>query len=155
VKTTKNVKLAIIGTGGRANVHAEKFKTIRGCPVVAACDINHARAEEFAKKHGIQEAFGSVPELLENADFDAVSIMTPDAVHAPVALECLAHGKHVLCEKPLALNQADAKKMLAAARKAGVVHMVNFSCQDWPCIQSVTASIRRGDIGELRHVEAS
>ncbi|MDD5139794.1 MAG: Gfo/Idh/MocA family oxidoreductase [Verrucomicrobiales bacterium] len=155
MKITKRVKLAIIGAGGWGEEHAKNFKAIPGCRIVAACDSNATRAEEFAKKHGIPEVFSSVGKLLKRAKIDAVSIVTPDRLHLPVTLECLAHGKHVLCEKPLALNHADAKKMVAAAGKAGVVNMVNFTYRNWPCLQSASASIRRGDIGEIRHVEAS
>ena len=155
MKKIKNVRVAIIGTGGMAKVHAEQFNSISGCRVVAACDIDAARAGEFAKKHAIPQSFGSVAELLKQVDFDAVSVVTPDATHMPVTLSCLARGKHVLCEKPLALNHADAKKMLAAARKADVVHMVNFSYRNWAAIQEATTSIQRGDLGEIRHVEAS
>ncbi len=114
-----------------------------------------ARARAFAEKHAIPLAFGSTSDLLSGADFDAVSIVTPDAFHAPVSLECLAAGKHVLCEKPLALSTSDANKMVAAARKSDVVNMVNFSYRDWPAIQAAAAVIRRGGIGEIRHVEAS
>jgi len=149
------VRLAVIGTGGMANWHAENFAKIKGCKLVAACDVDLKRAGEFAAKHKIPHAFGSVADLLAAGGFEAVTIVTPDAFHAPITLQCLKAGKHVLCEKPLALNHADAKKMLAGAKKAGVVHMVNFSYRDWACIQGATASIRRGDIGEIRHVEAS
>jgi len=117
--------------------------------------VDLARARAFAEKHAIPLAFGSTSDLLSGADFDAVSIVTPDAFHAPVSLECLAAGKHVLCEKPLALSTSDANKMVAAARKSDVVNMVNFSYRDWPAIQAAAAVIRRGGIGEIRHVEAS
>lgn len=153
--TKKAVRLAIIGTGGMANVHAERFAKIRGCQLVAACDVDIARAGTFAEKHGIPECFSNVEELLSGADIDAVSIVTPDAFHAPVSLLCLKARKHVLCEKPLALNYGDAKKMVLAARKAGVVNMVNFSYRDWPCIQAASRAVQRGEIGEVRHVEAS
>ncbi|MEI6034996.1 MAG: Gfo/Idh/MocA family oxidoreductase [Verrucomicrobiae bacterium] len=149
------VRVAVIGTGGMANWHAENFRKVSGCKLVAACDIDAARARAFADKHGIPLAFSDSAALLAGADFDAVTIVTPDAFHAPVSLECLKAGKHVLCEKPLALNYADANKMVAAAKRAGVVNMVNFSYRDWPCLQGAAAAIRRGDIGEVRHVEAS
>jgi len=149
------VRVAIIGTGGMANVHAERFSKIKGCQIVAACDVDLARAKEFAAKHKIPSAFSSVSDLLKAGGFEAVSIVTPDAFHAPIALQCLKAGKHVLCEKPLALDYADAKKMLAAAKRAGVIHMVNFSYRDWPCIQAAAEAVRRGDIGDVRHVEAS
>jgi len=149
------IRLAIVGTGGMAGRHAEIFSTVPGCKLVAGCDVDLDRARAFNEKYKIPQAYGSVEDLLKNADFDAVSIVTPDAFHMPVALACLKAGKHVLCEKPLALNYADAKKMVAAAKKAGVIHMVNFSYRNWPCIQAAAAAIRRGEIGEVVHVEAN
>ena len=154
-RSKKTVRVGIIGTGGMANVHAERFREIAGCQLVAACDVDAGRAKAFAEKHGIPKVFTSAEALLAESDCDAVTIVTPDAFHAPVALLCLKAGKHVLCEKPLALNHQDAKKMVAAAKRAGVVNMVNFSYRDWPCIQAAADAIRRGQIGEIRHVEAS
>lgn len=151
----KTVRLAVLGTGGMANVHAERFNAIDGCKVVAAADVDLTRATTFAEKHQIPAAFAGAKDLLKKADFDAVSIVTPDAFHAPLALECLKAGKHVLCEKPLALNYPDAKRMVAAAQKSGAINMVNFSYRDWPAIQAVAALVQRGTIGEVRHVEAS
>ncbi|MFA7343876.1 MAG: Gfo/Idh/MocA family oxidoreductase [Terrimicrobiaceae bacterium] len=151
----KTVRLAIIGTGGMAAVHAEKFAANPACRIVAACDVVPGRAEAFAEKRKIPAAFGSAEALVAGADFDAVAIVTPDAFHMPVALLCLKAGKHVLCEKPLAVNHPDAAKMARAAERAGVVNMVNFSYRDWPCIQAAARAIARGEIGDVRHVEAS
>jgi len=154
-RAKKTVRLAVIGTGGMANWHAENFRKIPSCQIVAACDVDVSRAKAFAEKHNIPQSFDGAEDLLDGAEFDAVTIVTPDAFHMPVSLLCLKAGKHVLCEKPLALNYADAKKMVQAAKRAGVVNMVNFSYRDWPCIQEASAAIRRGEIGEVRHVEAS
>lgn len=151
----KVVRLAVIGTGAMAGCHAEHFLKNPACRLVAACDVDPDRAKAFAEKHGIPGAFTDTRELLARADVDAVSVVTPDAFHAPVSLLCLRAGKHVLCEKPLAVNHRDAKKMADAAKRAGVVNMVNFSYRDWPCIQAASRAVRRGDIGEVRHVEAS
>ena len=151
----KNVRVAIIGTGGMAGNHANRYREIVGCHVVAAVDVNHERATAFAAEHKIPAVYSSVDELLAWGEFDAVSIVTPDAFHAPLSIQCLRAGKHVLCEKPLALNHADAKKMVAAARKAGVINMVNLSYRDWPAIQGVAQVIAIGKIGEIRHVEAN
>ena len=152
---TSPVRIGIIGTGGMAQTHAANFAKIKGCRVVAACDVDAARANEFCEKYSIAGAFSSVGEMLAKASIDAVSIVTPDGFHAPLSIECLRAGKHVLCEKPLALNHQEAKAMVAAAKRAGRVHMVNFSYRDWPCIQAVAQAVARGDIGEIRHVEAS
>lgn len=151
----KTVRIAILGTGSMANVHARRFLAIPGCKVVAAADVDLSRAEVFAAKHGIPAAFGESGDLLKKADFDAVTIVTPDASHASLTLECLKAGKHVLCEKPLALNYPDAMRMVAAAKKSGTINMVNFSKREWPAIQAVAALIRRGEIGDVLHVEAS
>lgn len=151
----KTIRLAILGTGGMANVHAERFNANKDCAVVAAADVDLVRAQGFAAKHNIGAAFTGIQELLRESKFDAVTIVTPDAFHAPLALECLKAGKHVLCEKPLAVTYPDAKRMVAAAKKAGVINMVNLSYRDWPAIQAVAAIVRGGEIGEVRHVEAS
>lgn len=149
------VRLAIIGTGGMAQTHAKQFSGIPGCTLAAACDIDRARVEAFCTTHGIPAAFTRVDELLAQSECDAVSIVTPDALHAPLALQCLGAGRHVLCEKPLALNHADARRMAAAARRAGKVNLVNFSYRNWPALEGVAGLIRRGGIGDLRHVESS
>jgi len=149
------VRLAIIGTGSMANTHAKRFKTVPGCNLVAAVDVSRERVTRFSAEHGIANPFNSVDELLAWSGFDAVSIVTPDGFHAAQAIQCLKAGKHVLCEKPLALNHADALKMVAAAKKAGVINLVNLSYRDWPAIQAVQAVVAAGRIGAIRHVEAS
>ncbi len=138
-----------------ANVHAEKFAAVPGCTIVAAADVDLQRAKDFAAKHTIPAAYTGVKELLKKATFDAVTIVAPDAYHAPLSIACLKAGKHVLCEKPLAVTYPDARKMVAAAKKAGVINMVNLSYRDWPAIQAVEKLVRSGEIGEVRHIEAS
>jgi len=156
-KTNKKspVRIGLIGTGGMAAQHATKFAEIRGCKVVAACDVDAGRVESFAAKFSIPRTFTDVAAILAAEDIDAVSIVTPDAFHSPIALASIAARKHVLCEKPLALNFQDANRMMLAAQKAGVVNMVNFSYRDWPAIQSVAKLVSNGEIGDVRHVEAS
>ncbi len=147
--------VAIVGTGGMANFHARHFTENPACRLVACCDIDLARARAFAAEHNIPAAFGDLASMLAEGGCDAVSVVTPDATHRDVSLACIKAGKHVLCEKPLAVHAADARKMTAAAKRAGVVNMVNFSYRNWPCIQGAAAAVARGDIGEVRHVEAS
>ncbi len=154
-KTKRAVRLAILGTGRMADFHAERFQEVPDCAIVAAVDVDQARAEAFCKKHGIATAYTSLEEVLARADIDAVSNVTPDAFHAPLSIKCLQAGKHVLCEKPLALNYADARRMVAVASKSGLVNMINLSYRDWSCIQGVAALVQRGGLGEMRHVEAS
>jgi predicted dehydrogenase len=154
-KSKKIVRLAILGSGRMAGYHAERFQEVPGCQIMAAMDVDQARAEAFCKKYGIPAAHTSLDDVLARPDIDAVSNVTPDAFHAPLSIKCLQAGKHVLCEKPLALNYPDARRMVAVARKTGLINMVNLSYRDWPCIQAVAGLVQRGGLGEMRHVEAS
>ena len=152
---TKKVRLALLGTGKMAATHAAQFKAIAGVELVAALDVDRQRVEAFAAQFGIKRAFTDLDRLLKDGECEAVSIVAPDAAHMPLSLECLKAGKHVLCEKPLALNKKDALKMVAAAKSAGVVNLVNLSYRNWSALQGAAQRVQRGDIGEVRHVEAS
>ena len=153
----KTIRIAILGTGGMANRHAELYKEIPGVQLVAACDIDRTRVEAFAAKHGIPASgvFTDFAKLLRECPCDAVSNVTPDAFHAALSIQALKAGKHVLCEKPLGLNHSETRRMVAAAKKAGTVAMVNFSYREWAALQAIAAHVHAGEIGELRHVEAS
>ena len=149
------VRLLILGTGGMANNHAEKFKEIEGVTLVGGIDTRPDQLTAFCDRHGIAGRFGSIDEAIAWGQFDAVTNVTPDAAHYPTTLPFLAAGKHVLCEKPLATNEADADAMAAAAAKAGVVNMVNLSYRNVAALQKAAAMVREGAIGQVRHFEAS
>lgn len=152
----KKVQIGIVGTGGMANAHAQEFLKIPGVELAAVCDVDAKRAEEFAARHGgSAEVFTDFRKLLSNADVDAVSNVTPDSLHAPLSLHAIAAGKHILCEKPLATNHADAVRMARAAKKAGVINMVNFSNRNSRALQKAAQLVRDGELGEIVHVEAS
>lgn len=148
-------KIAIIGTGGMANTHAEQFAKLPGCRLVAACDVDEQRVREFAAKHKITKRFTSVDALLKWGKFDAVANVTPDRFHAPISLAAVRHGKHVLCEKPLAVCYRDAAEMAEAARKAGVINMVNFSYRNHSALHKARELVCEGMLGRVIHVEAT
>lgn len=149
------IRIGIIGTGGMARVHAEAFANIAGCELVAACDLNAARVESFAKAHNIPHTFETIEDLIASGYVDAVSIVTPDPFHKKLALQALEAGLHVLCEKPLALNALDAKEMTDAALKAKRINMVNLSYRNAHSLQKARELIAAGRIGNIRHIEAS
>lgn len=147
------IRLAIIGTGGMANHQANGFAAIRGCKLVACADIDLGRAQAFAEKHGIGQAYGDAEEMLTREKLDGVSIVTPDSSHAAVALLALRHGVHVMCEKPLATNAADAAQMAEEAARRGALTAVNFSYRNSPATQKAAEIVAGGALGALRHVE--
>lgn len=151
----KPVRILILGTGGMANNHAEKFKEIEGVTLVGGVDTRPEQLRAFCDKHGIARGFGSLDEALKWGEFDAVTNVTPDAAHHATTMPVLAAGKHILCEKPLATNEAHANEMAAAAAAAGVVNMVNLSYRNVAALQQGAKLVREGAIGTVRHFEAS
>ena len=149
------VRILILGTGGMANNHAEKFKEIEGVTLVGGVDTRPEPLKAFCDKHGIARGFASLDEALAWGEFDAVTNVTPDAAHYATTMPVLAAGKHILCEKPLATNEADANAMAAAAAKAGVINMVNLSYRNVAALQEGARLVREGAIGTVRHFEAS
>ena len=149
------IKIGIVGTGGMAHTHARAYQKIRGCKLVAACDVVPKRARDFAKEFDIPTAHVDVEEMLAETPMDAVSVVTSDGAHCPVSLAAIRRGKHVLCEKPLAVNYAEARKMAAAAKRKGVINMVNLSYRNSPAIHKVHDLVASGAIGRVIHFEAS
>ncbi|MCK5156753.1 MAG: Gfo/Idh/MocA family oxidoreductase [Spirochaetales bacterium] len=149
------IKIAIVGTGGMASSHVKNFTEIPGCRISAICDVDEPKAVDFAAKNELKvPIFRSFSELLEKADCDAVSNVTPDAYHSALSIDAIAAGKHVLCEKPLATCYADAKKMADEAKQKGVINMVNFSYRNSPAIHKAAQLIASGKIGVVKHLDA-
>lgn len=148
-------RLIILGTGSIAHRHAEQFSQIAGVSLVGAVDTDRARATAFARDHGIAEVFDSLEAALAWNGFDAAVNATPDGVHHPTTLQLIAAGKAVFCEKPLAVNHRDALAMTEAAEAAGLVNMVNLTYRNAHAIQKARALVSAGEIGTIRHIEAS
>lgn len=149
------MKLCVLGTGGMAGNHAEHFARIDGVTIAACVDTNAERLAAFQKKFGIADGYASLDAALAAGGFDAVTNVTPDAAHFPTTMQCLAGGKHVLCEKPLATNYADAKTMTDTAASAGLVAMVNLTYRNVASLQKARGIVTSGAIGSVKHIEAS
>ena len=149
------IRIAIIGTGGMAGAHARRFSELAGVRIVACCDVRGERAREFAGTWKIPGVYTDYRALLDAEGPDAVAVVASDRAHAPIVLCALDHGCHVLCEKPLATTVAEARDMLAAARRRRVTHMVNFSYRDCAGLSAMVKTIRAGRIGDIRHIDAS
>lgn len=148
-------RLIIVGTGAIARHHAERFGAMPGCQLVAAVDVSAERAQDFASAFQIPVAFGSLAEAVAWGAFDAAINSTPDGAHKATTLPLLAAAKPVFCEKPLAVTYPDAAEMAAAAEGAGLVNMVNLTYRNAAAIQLARSMVQAGEIGEVRHVQAS
>ena len=149
------IRLGIIGTGGMAQVHANCFIWRKNVRLAACCDPDAARLDAFAEKNKIPKKYADYRELIADGGVDAVCNVTPDAAHCEVALAALKAKKHILSEKPLAANLAEARRMAAAAAKAGVINMVHFSYRNSAGLRAAAQLVARGKIGRVLHVEAS
>jgi predicted dehydrogenase len=149
------IRVAIIGTGGMANNHAASFKIEPDVRIAACCDVIRKTAETFAAKHAVPAVYTDYRELLAKESLDAVSVVTSDAAHGEVSVAASRKGLHVLCEKPLATSSAEAGRMLRAARASGKIHMINFSYRSVPALERARQLVADGELGAIRHVEAS
>jgi predicted dehydrogenase len=150
-----SLRILIVGTGGMANAHAESFAAIEGVELVGGVDTSIERLDAFCDKHGIPNRFTSLDEALAWGAFNAATNVTPDAAHHATTMPLLAAGKHVMCEKPLAANRADAEEMAGAAEAAGVVNMVNLTYRNVPALMHAARLVAEGAVGEVRHFEAA
>jgi predicted dehydrogenase len=149
------VRLLIVGTGGMAHAHAMAFAEMENVELVGGVDTNPENLHAFNAEFGIRHAFDSVEMAIEWGEFDAVSNVTPDAIHYRTTMPFLKAGKHVLCEKPLASTYADAAAMADLAESAGVVNMVNLTYRNVPAMNEAAKMVAAGAIGDVRHLEAS
>jgi predicted dehydrogenase len=124
------------------------------CEVVAIASRDLGRAESAASGLGISRAFGSYEDMLGDPDVDAVYIPLPNHLHADWTIAAAVAGKHVLCEKPLATNAAEAETMIRACEAEGVLLMEAFMYRLHPTWEAVRASVASGRIGELRAVQS-
>jgi predicted dehydrogenase len=148
----KQIGIGIVGCGGI--VLQNHLPGLALCPearLAALCDTNPIVLQKASQQTGITAVFSRYEGLLACADVDAVIIATPNVSHAPIALAAIAAGKHVLCEKPIAMNHAEALAMLAAAEKANVRHMTAFTYRFVPAMNWMAHLVKSGFIGQPYH----
>ncbi len=153
----KQVKCAVIGYGGAFNMgrhHAEAIESTPGLKLVAICDVDKARAKVAASDFPKVETYTKVSKLLKDSDAELCVLVVPHNLHAPVALQCLKAGRHVITEKPMCITVAEADKMIAAAKKQKVMLSV-FHNRRWDGdFRAIRDVIQRGLLGEVFRVEA-
>jgi len=148
------LRAAIAGTGFIGAVHARSAR-LAGARVVGVAASSPETARQAAGALGAERAFDSAEELVAAADVDVVHICTPNHLHVPLALAALAAGKHVICEKPIALDPADAHSLLDAADEAGVVAAVPFVYRYYPTVREARERVRGGRTGAVRLLHGS
>ncbi len=157
VKSDKKVRIGIIGCGGIANgKHMPALSKLSDVEMVAFCDIIVSRAQEAALKYGVKDAkvFENYQDLLALKEIDVVHVLTPNANHAPITVDALNAGKHVMCEKPMAKTSAEAQQMLDTAKKTGKKLTIGYQNRFRADSRYMKQLCDAGDLGEVYYARA-
>ena len=127
----KDTKIAIVGTGFIGPVHVEALRRL-GLDVAGLVESNQDLAKEKAAQLGINHAYASFDEMIADKSVDMVHITTPNFMHYPQVKAALEAGKHVVCEKPLAMNTTESAELVALAKERKLVNVVNFNLRFYP-----------------------
>ena len=150
------IKAGIIGCGGIANnKHLPAIRKVDRMEMVAFCDIIRERAEKAAAEYGAPGArvYTDYKELLAE-ELDVVYVCTPNRSHSFITVDALHSGKHVMCEKPMAINYTEGKKMLDAARETGRLLTIAYQNRYRPDSQFLKAECEEGRLGEVYYAKA-
>lgn len=149
------LRIAVAGTSFASAVQIPVFQSHPSTQVVAVSSGHAERAASVAKEHGVSASYTDFGEMLDREKPDMVSIATPPRFHCPMTLAALERDIHVLCEKPFAMNAEEARTMLDASRRAGVVAMVDFEFRHLPARAYLVELLRQNYVGQIRMVEFS
>jgi len=146
------IRVLIFGTGFGALVHAPGFSRHPAFTLSGIASGSLENAERVASQFSIPHATDDWKRMLDEVPADLVSIATPVDLHYPMARAAIERGRHVLCEKPFAMNVAEARELKALADAKGVVNVVNHEFRHYPARETLTRKIREGALGRVEHV---
>lgn len=149
------LRVGVIGTGFVGRVHVENIRRQPDAEVVALADRNSELAANFGEALGIARTYGDHRELLDDASIDAVHICTPNHTHFPIARDALGAGKHVICEKPLAMTADEAARLVELAKRVGTVHATSYNLRFYPNVAQMRRMVSTGEVGEVLAVQGS
>src|SRR5437660_12520930 len=149
MSTDKIIRIGIIGAGFARSTQIPGFKACAGARIVAIASAHREHAEEVAREFGIDNVENDWRALVARDDIDLVSIVTPVVTHCEMTLAALDHQKAVLCEKPMAMNAAEAQRMTARAREAGVLALIDHALRFLPGRLKLREMLHRGEIGKV------
>ncbi|MFD1956482.1 Gfo/Idh/MocA family protein [Paenibacillus thailandensis] len=148
------VRIGVIGAGAIGDVHMKTFKQVQGAEVVAVTDMSAELAGKRAEEHGISVA-ATPQQLFDDKTIDAVIVAVPNKFHAELAIEALKHGKHVMLEKPMAIDSAAAWSVVEEQRKSGKIVMLPHQMRWGGLARAVKERIEQGELGRIYNAKTS
>lgn len=149
-----SVRIGLLGAGFMGSTHAAAYSQLGQARLVAVGDANRALADKLAGQYGAR-AYYDIDSLLNDPDIEAVDVCLPTFLHEQCVVGAAQRGKHVLCEKPVALSLEQVDNMLAAVEKAGVMAMVGQVIRFWPQYVAIRELLLGGDLGEVQMITAT
>ena len=150
------IRWGVLGTANIArNCTIPGMKLASNCELYAIAGRKPEKAAAFKEQFGFEKAYGSYDELVEDPDVQAIYIPLPNDLHLKWVKAALEHGKHVLCEKPLALSADDAKEMYRTAKENGVHLMEAYAYLHSPYVESLKKDVKEGVIGDVDYIESA
>jgi predicted dehydrogenase len=143
------IRVGVIGAGFIGPVHIESLRRLGGVEVLGLAGRDQESAERKAAALGIPRAYGDYFQLIADPDIQVVHICSPNRDHFPAARAALAAGKHVMCEKPLAMTSDESGALVRLAEASGLAHAVTFNIRFYPLLQQARTMIQRGDLGDI------
>lgn len=154
MKNSQKIKWGIIGLGNIANQFATDLMLLKDAELTAVASRDLEKAKGFAQKYNCAKVYDSYETLFGDKEVEIIYIATPHDSHAELSIRALENGKHVLCEKPLALSYSDATRMIEASKKNNKFFMEAFWTRFIPTIKEVLQKIENGEIGEVKYIKA-
>ena len=154
MKNKDRINWGIIGLGNIANQFAADLILIEEANLTAVASRDFNKANDFAKQYNCPKAYDSYEALFADDEVDIVYIATPHDSHAELSIRALENGKHVLCEKPMALSYNDAVRMIEASKKYNKFFMEAFWTRFIPSVKEVLEKVNQGIIGDVNYVKS-
>ncbi|WP_026486782.1 Gfo/Idh/MocA family protein [Caldanaerobius polysaccharolyticus] len=151
----QKIKVGIIGTGFIGPAHVEALRRLGFVDIVALADINEEVAKQKAELLNIEKYYGDYKSLLNDKEIEVVHVCTPNHLHYKISKEALLAGKHVVCEKPLAMNSFEGAELIKIAKEKKLVNAVNFNLRFYPLMHHARKIIESGELGKIFAVNGS
>ena len=149
------IKVGVIGTGFIGPVHIEALRRLGSVEVAALAECSDEVAKAKAEVLGIEKYYGDYKQIIKDDDISCIHICSPNYLHYEMAKAVLEAGKHVICEKPLAISVVEAEELVELADKKGLVNAVNFNIRYYPLMRQVRTMVEKGDVGNIFVVQGS
>jgi predicted dehydrogenase len=148
----RTIKAGIIGMGFIGPIHLEALRRLHNVDIAIASS-NAERAKIAGEKYGVKKCYGNWEDLVRDPEIEVIHICTPNDLHYPIAKLAISLGKHVVCDKPLTLDQKQSEELVELAEKAQVVNSVTFNTFFYPMVQQAKIIVENGELGRINYLQ--